>query len=81
MFHMYLLPTVTYGVSITVFPFTMFTLLQRPIPVLSLFRHFQCNHWVSVPGTRSSDGIDVSLCGTYRMWWVHALSLSAGGFY
>ena len=28
----------------------------------------------------SSDGMDVSLCGTDRSWLVHALSLSAGGF-
>ena len=61
------------------FYFSMFD-LQRPIPVLNLFRHFQCNHVVSDPGHRSSDGMDFSLCGTDRRWWVHALSRSAGGF-
>ena len=61
------------------FHFAMFD-LQRPTPVLSLFRHFQCNHGASVPGPRSSDGIDVSFCGTDRRWWVHGLSLSAEGF-
>ena len=29
--------------------------LQRPTPVLSLSRHFQCKHGASIPGTRSSD--------------------------
>ena len=52
--------------------------LQRPIPVLSLFRHFQCNRGASDTGTRYSDGMD--LCGTDCMWWVHALSRSDGGF-
>ena len=54
--------------------------LQRPIPVLSLFRHFQCNHGASDPGPRSLDGMDLSFCGTDCSWWVHALSRSAGGF-
>ena len=61
------------------FHFSMFD-LQRPTPVLSLFRHFQCNHGASDIGPRSLDGMDVSFCGTDRRWWVHALSLSAGGF-
>ena len=52
--------------------------LQRPIPVLSLFRHFQCNHGASYPGPRSSGGMDLS--GTDRRWWVHDFSRSAGGF-
>ena len=67
-----LLPTITYGVSITVFTFYMFN-FQRPIPVLSLLRHFQCNHG-------ASDGMTLSFCGIDRMGWVHALSRSAGGF-
>ena len=62
------------------FHFTMFD-LQRPTPVQSLFRHFQCYHGALVHGTRSSDGMDVSFCGRDRRWWVHALSLSAGGVY
>ena len=33
--------------------------LQRPMSVLSLFRHFQCNHGASDLGPRSSDGISV----------------------
>ena len=66
-------------VSITVFPFSMFN-LQTPIQVLSLFRHFQCNHGASDPGPRSSDSMDLSFCGTDRRWWVHALSRPAGGF-
>ena len=61
------------------FHFSMFD-LQRPIPVLSLFRHFQCNHGASDSGPKSSDGMDLSFCGTDRRWWVHALSRSAGGF-
>ena len=36
----------------------------------------KCNHSASDPGSRSSDGF----CGTDRMWWVQALSGSAGGF-
>ena len=43
--------------------FSMFD-LQRLIPVRSLFRHFQCNHGVSQLGPTSSDGMDLSLCGT-----------------
>ena len=58
------------------FYFSMFD-LQRPIPVLSLFRHFQCNHGAADPGPKSSDGMDLSFCGT---WWFHALSRSPGGF-
>ena len=54
--------------------------LQQPIPVLRLFRHFQYNHGASDPGPRSSYGMDYSFCGTDRLWWVHALSDSAGGF-
>ena len=54
--------------------------LQRLIPVLSLFRHFQCNYGASDPGPRSSDGMDLSLSGTDSRWLVHALSRSAGGF-
>ena len=54
--------------------------LQRPIPVLNLFRHFQCNHGASDPEPRSSDGMDLSLCGTDRRWCVHALSRSAVWF-
>ena len=61
------------------FHFTMFD-LQPTNPVLSLFRHFQCNHRISDHGPPSSDGMDLSCCGTDRRWWVHALSLSAGGF-
>ena len=61
------------------FHFSMFD-LQRAIPVLSLFRHFQCNHGASYPGPKSSDGMDLSFCGTDRRWWVHALSRAAGGF-
>ena len=55
--------------------------LQRPIPVLSVFRYFQCNNGASDPWPKSSDGMDLSFCGTYRRWctWVH-LSRSAGGF-
>ena len=59
--------------------FSMFD-LQRPIQVLSLFRHYQCNHGASDPGPRSSDGMDLDFCGTDRRWWVHAVSRSAGGF-
>ena len=58
------------------FHFRMFD-LQRPIPVLCLFGHFQCNHGASDPGPRSSDGMDLSFCGTDRR---HALSRSDGGF-
>ena len=61
------------------FHFSMFD-WQRPIPVLSLFRHFQCNHGFSDPGPRSSYGMDLSFCGTDCRWWVHALSRAAGGF-
>ena len=61
------------------FHFSIFD-LQRPIPFLSLFRYFQCNHGSSDNGPRSSDGMDFSFCGTDRMWWVHAFSRSAGGF-
>ena len=61
------------------FHFSMFD-LQRPIPVSSLFRDFQCNHGDSDPGYRSSDGMDLSFCGTDRKWWVHVLSRPAGGF-
>ena len=61
------------------FHFSMFD-LQRSIPVLSLFKDFQCNHGASDHGPRSSDGMDLSFCGTDRRWWVHALSRSAGGF-
>ena len=61
------------------FHFRMFD-LQRLIPILSLFRHFQRNYRTSDPGTRSSDGIALSFCGTDRRWWFHALSRSAGGF-
>ena len=61
------------------FHFSMFD-LQRPIPVLSLFRHFKCNHGASDPVPRSSDGMDLSLCGTDRRWRVHAPSRSGGGF-
>ena len=57
------------------FYFNMFD-LQRPIPVISLFKHFQCNHGASDPGSRSSDGMDLSFCGTDRMWRV----CSAGEF-
>ena len=39
------------------FHFSMFD-LQRPIPVLSLFRHLQYNHGASNPGLMSSDGMD-----------------------
>ena len=49
------------------------------MPVLSVFKHFQCNHGASDSGLRSSDGMDLSLCSTDRRWWVHALSRSAGG--
>ena len=49
------------------FHFSLFD-LQRPIPVLSLFRHFQCNHGASDPGPKSSDVMDLSLCGTDRRW-------------
>ena len=58
------------------FHFSMFD-LQRPIPVLGLFRHFQCNHVALDHGPRSSDGMDLSFCGTDSRWWVHALSRSA----
>ena len=51
--------------------FNMFD-LQRAIPVISLFRHFQCNQGAADPGPKTSDGTD-------RRWWVHALSRSAGG--
>ena len=61
------------------FHFSMFD-LQRLIPVHSLFKLFQCNHGASDPGLRSLDGMDLSLCGTDRRWWVHALSRSAKGF-
>ena len=61
------------------FHFTMLD-LQRSIPVHSLFRHDQCNHGASDPGSRYSDGMDLSFCGIERRWWVHALSRSAGGF-
>ena len=54
--------------------------VQRPIPVICLFRHFQCNHGASDPVPRSSDGMDLSLCDTDRRWWVYALNRSAGGF-
>ena len=54
--------------------------LQQPIPVLSLFKLIQCNHGTSDPGSRSSDGMDLSFCGTDRRWLVHALSRSAGRF-
>ena len=74
-----LLTTVTYGVSITVFPFYHVGLAAAHASS-SLFRHFQCNHVAAVPGPRSSDGMDVSFCGTDRRWWVHVLSLSAAGF-
>ena len=47
------------------FHFSMFD-LQRPIPVLSMFRHFQCYHGASDPGPMSSDGMDLSLYGTDR---------------
>ena len=40
------------------FNYSMFD-LQRPIPVLSLFRHFQCNHGDSDPGPH---GMDLSFC-------------------
>ena len=53
---------------------------QPTTPALSLFIHFQCNHGISDHGPASSDGMDLSCCGTCRRWWVHALSLSAGGF-
>ena len=70
MFHdLYLLPTITYGVSITVFHFTMFD-LHGPTPVRSLLRHFQCNHGVSVPGQSCSGGMDVSL---YLYFAIHFL--------
>ena len=59
------------------FHFSMFD-LQRPIPVLSLFRHFQCNHGDSDPVPRSLDGMDLSFCGTDRRWYVHVVSRSAG---
>ena len=61
------------------FHFSMFG-LQRPIPVFSLFRLFQCNHGTPDSEPRSSDSMDFSFCGTDRMWWVHVLSRSAGGF-
>ena len=61
------------------FQFIIFD-LQRPIPVLCLFRYFQSNHGASDHGPRSSDGMDLSFCGTDRRWWVHALSHSAGAF-
>ena len=54
--------------------------LQRPIPVLSLFRHFQCNHGASDPVPRSLDGMDLSFSGADRRWWVHSPSCAAGGF-
>ena len=60
------------------FHFTMFD-LHRPIPVLSRFTHFQCNHGASDPGPRSSDGMYLSLCGSYRRWWVHAGGLLTSG--
>ena len=60
------------------FHFSMFDL--QSIPVLRLFRQFQCNHGASDPGPRSSDCMALSYCGTYRRWWAHALSHSAGGF-
>ena len=46
--------------------------LQRPIPVIRLFRHFQCTHGASDSGSRSTDGIPLSVYGTDRRWWVHA---------
>ena len=54
--------------------------LLRPIPGLILFRHFPCNHGASDPRPRSSDGMDLSFCGTDGRWWAHALGRSAGGF-
>ena len=65
--------------SFIVFNFGMLD-LQQTIPVLSMFRHFQCNHGVSDPGPRSSDGMDFSFCGTGRRWWAHTLSRPVGGF-
>ena len=62
------------------FHFSMFD-LQWPIPVLSLFKHVQCNHGASDPGPRSSDGMDLTFCGTDRLWWVYALSRSVEGLY
>ena len=62
------------------FHFSMFD-IQRPIAVLSLFIHFQCNRGASDTGPKSSDCMDLSFCGIDRRWWVHALSRSAGGFY
>ena len=53
--------------------------MHLPIPVLSQFRHFQCNHEASYPGPRSSDVMALNFSGTDRRWWVHALSCSAGG--
>ena len=47
------------------FHFSMFD-LHRPIPVLNMFRHFRCNHGAAESGHRSSDGIDLSFCGTDR---------------
>ena len=61
------------------FHFSMFD-LQQPIPILSMFRHFYCNHGASDHVPRSSDGMDFSFFGTDRRWWVHALNRSAGGF-
>ena len=34
----------------------------------SLFRHFQYNHGTSDRIPRSSDGMDLSFCGTERKW-------------
>ena len=76
MFHS--LPLPAYGVSITVFPF--YHVRFAAAHSSSQFRHFQCYHGASVPGPMSSDGMDVSFCGTDRRWWVHALSLSDEGF-
>ena len=60
------------------FHFSLFD-LQRTIPVLSLFKHLQCNHGASYLVPRFSDGMDFNVCGTDRRWWVHALSDSARG--
>ena len=61
------------------FHFSMFD-LKQPIPVLSLFRHFQCSHGASDPGPSFLDGMDLSFCGTDRRCWFNALSRYAGGF-
>ena len=80
MVHSLCLPPQSHKVSASLYCHVSMFDLQRPIPVLSLFRHFQCNHGASDPGSKSSDGMDLGFCRTDRMWWLHALSRSAGCF-